>query len=210
MGRHLKVHFLFRFLFALSLMSSRLCIAQDNSTDDALADAVVPWDIDCSNKGCLVETDVLRGDSGAAPDSKDFREYIGIYIAIDRKDKTPAYFAFHVDPRSQKDQGVFVGFAKSVQDGPSWKIVRDPVGVSRLSFSSCDERSCVARIPGGVVEEGKDRHAMNLLDKFLTANFLWVLYMKDGRPYRTLIDLDSFKKTYQRVIDIELAAQKPN
>ncbi len=45
---------------------------------------------------------------------------------------------------------------------------------------------------------------MNLLDKFNQSSSLLVLYMKEGKPYRTMVLLSSFKKEYQRVLASEL------
>ena len=80
------------------------CNAQKSDPND-WSDALVKWDTQCSPKGCLLMTDVLRGDSGNPPNPKDFREYIGIYVAVDRDTQKPAYFAFHVDPAEQLGDG---------------------------------------------------------------------------------------------------------
>jgi hypothetical protein len=198
-----------QFLSALILVVPICCNAQRNESTNDWSDALVKWDTQCSPKGCLLMTDVLRGDSGNPPDPKDSREYIGIYVAINRNTQKPAYFAFHVDPGSQQDQGVFVAFTKTTKDGDKWKTGIDADGASRLAFSSCGEDSCVARIPAGIVEEGKESRRMDLLDKFLSSDAVLFLYMKGGKPYRTMVVLSSFKKEYQRVLASELAPPKP-
>ena len=38
---------------------------------------------------------------------------------------------------------------------------------------------------------------MDFLDKFLAADFLWILYLRDGKPFRTLVILSSSQKGYQ-------------
>jgi hypothetical protein len=91
-----------QFLSALILVVPICCNAQRNESTNDWSDALVKWDTQCSPKGCLLMTDVLRGDSGNPPDPKDSREYIGIYVAINRNTQKPAYFAFHVDPGSQR------------------------------------------------------------------------------------------------------------
>jgi hypothetical protein len=70
--------------------------------------------------------------------------------------------------------------------------------------SDANDKSCMARVPLGVVKEGTERHKMDLLDKFLDSDHLLVLYMKGGHPYRTMVLLASFKKEYQRVLATEL------
>ncbi len=156
-------------------------------------------------------TDVLRGYSGdpVPPDPKDARGYVGIYVAVDRTTRKPAYFAFHVDPNSQQDQGVFVAFTKTTKEGGKFKMGLDEGGASRLPFSSCAQDSCVARIPDGLVDEGKERHRMDLLEKFLNSDSVLILYMKNGKPYRTMILLSSFKKEYAKFLSFDRGSTRP-
>jgi hypothetical protein len=175
--------------------------AQDSPKGD-WGDALVKWDSTCSARGCLMQTDVLRGISNdpAPPDPKDSREYVSINVAMERATRKPAYITFMVDPRAQQDQGIFVAFTNSSKVGGSWSRRIDQDGASRLAIDECTTNACIARVPLGVVEEGKDRRAMNLLDKFNESTSLLVLYMRDGKPYRTMVLLSSFKKEYQRVL----------
>lgn len=168
-------------------------------------DALVKWDSACSARGCLIQTDVLRGisDDSAPPDSKDSREYVSINVAMERATRKPAYITFMVDPRAQPDQGIFVAFTNSRKVDDSWKIEIDQDGANRLPAFECTANACIARIPFGLVPKGKDTRAMNLLDKFTESNSLLVLYMRDGKPYRTMVLLSSFKKEYQRVLSSE-------
>jgi hypothetical protein len=163
----------------------------------------VKWDSACSARGCLIQTDVLRGVSEDPPDPKDSREYVSINVAMERVTRRPAYITFMVDPRAQRDQGIFVAFANSSRDGGSWSMKMDQDGASRLTIGECTANACIARVPLGIVEQGKDRRAMNLLDKFSESNSLLVLYMRNGKPYRTMVLLSSFKKEYQRVLTSE-------
>lgn len=198
-----------QFLSALILVVPMCCIAQKSESASEWSDSLVKWDTQCSPKGCLLMTDVLRGDSGDPPDPKDFRQYIGIYVAIDRTTRKPEYFAFHVDPNSQPDQGVFIAFTRTTKDGDKWTMNLDSDGASRLPFSSCGKDSCVARVLCGLVEKAKESHKMNLLDKFLTSDAVLVLYLRGGKAYRTMVVLSSFKKEYQRVLTSELTPGKP-
>ena len=169
-----------------------------------MGDALVKWDSACSTRGCLIETDVLRGVSDNPPNPKDSREYVSINVAMERETRRPAYFTFMVDPRAQRDQGVFVAFTKSSKEGGSWSMKIDQDGASRLVIGECNPNACIARVPLGIVEEGKDSRSMHLLDKFLESDSLLLLYMRDGKPYRTMVLLSSFKKEYQRVLTSEL------
>ena len=123
--------------------------------------------------------------------------------------RKPSYFAFHVDPNSQQDQGVFIAFTKTTKEGNKWKSGIDADRALRLAFSSCGEDSCVARVTGGFVEETKEGHKINLLDKFLSSDAVLFLYMKGGKPYRTMLVLSSFKKEYQRVLESEPTQNAP-
>jgi len=193
------------FLLVLPLWSSS-CFAQNDRSAKDWGDALVKWDTRCSARGCLMQTDVLRGESGNPPDPKDFHEYVGINIALERKTQQPAYFSFLIDPNAQHDQGVFIAFTRSTKEGNSWKMNIDPDGATRLSFAECNKDSCAARVPLGLVEEGKDSRKMNLIDKFLNSDTLLIHYMKNGKPYRTMVLLSSFKKEYQRVLTSEFAS----
>jgi hypothetical protein len=181
------------------------CMSQSTDTSSDWSDAVVRWDNQCGAKGCLLMTDVLRGESGRPPDPKDSREYIGIYVAVDRATRKPSYFAFHVDPNAQQDQGVFVAFTKTTKEGDKWKMNLDGDGATRLPFSSCSKDSCVARVLDGVVAKTDESSGMNLLDKFLNSDTALFLYVKNGHPYRTMVPLASFKKEYQKMLSSELA-----
>jgi hypothetical protein len=201
--------------FCVALVLVALCLnaksqvkdAQPKNLDEQLADALVKWDTECSPKGCILETDVLRGYSDDPPDPKDAREYIGIYVPINRATRKPAYFAFHVDPRAQQNNGIFITFSKTTKDGDSWNLNLDPEGVTRLMFDNCDAESCAVRVRDGLVQEGKENHAINLLDKFLGSDHLLILYVKDGKAYRTMVLLSSFKRAYQRLLANELSSK---
>ncbi len=156
-----------------------------------------------------MQTDVLRGVSDDPPNPKDFREYVSLNVALDRSLSRPAYFSFLVDPRAQRDQGIFITFGKTTRENEKRKLELDPEGPSRLAIGDCDKNACTARIPLGLVAAGKDAHKMDLLDRFLSSDQLLVLYMRDGHAYRTMVDLASFQKEYARVMAEEMKRADP-
>ena len=180
--------------------------AQSQSSASDWGDALVKWGTTCSARGCILQTDVLRGVSGdpAPPDPRDPREYIGLNVALDRKTSKPAYFSFLVDPRVQRDQGVFITFAKTVGVNGRRKLQLDPKGPIRIPIFECFEDYCAARVPLGITEEGKDSYKIDLLQSFLNSDHLLVLYVKGGKPYRTGLILSSFKKEYARLMVREM------
>jgi len=197
-------------LLALALSLSSLAQSKNTQAKDSSEDwaaALVKWDTDCQPKGCILETDILRGNSDDPADPKDSREYISIYVAVDRATRQPAYFAFHVDPRAQQNNGIFIGLTKTVGQGNSSKVDLDQEGTSRLMFDKCDAQSCVVRVPNGTVEEGNDSHRMDLLQKFLSSDHLVILYLRGGKAYRTIIILSSFRKAYERLLANELPSK---
>ena len=198
-----------RSLARLLIVAASVCLslpsqAQQNPKDD-LADTPVKWDSKCSARGCLIQTDVLRGisDDRTLPDSKDYREYVSINVAMEKSTRKPAYITIMVDPRAQQDQGIFVAFTNTKKVGDSWKAEIDKDGANRLPACECTSNACIARVPFGLVPEGPDRKAIDLLDKFLNSNALLILYMKGGRPYRTMVLLSAFKMEYHRVLSSE-------
>ena len=174
--------------------------------DDSLADALVKWDTQCSKPGCLMQTDILRGWSGDPPDAKDFREYVGLAVAVDRETRRPRYFTFHVDPRAQRQSGILVAFTKTVPKGRSWNILIDRDGVVRLPALVCGENSCMVRVPLGLVGRPGTGRPLDLLEKFLHSNHMLMLYVRNGHRYRTMVLLASFRKEYQRILSQELSA----
>jgi len=102
---------------------SGVCLGQKTDSGNDLSDVLSKWDTQCSPKRCVLMTEVLRDDSGGPvpPDPKNPHEYIVIFVAVDRATRKPAEFAFHVDPNSQQDQGVFVEFIDTTREGNRWK-----------------------------------------------------------------------------------------
>jgi hypothetical protein len=181
---------------------------QNNSAGQDWSDLLVQWETNCSPRGCLMQTDVLRGAYNDPPDPKDVRDYIGINVALDRSTQKPAYFSILVDPRSQRDQGVFITFSKTTRENGKWAMHLDP-GASRLPITDCREDGCAARVPLGLVDDGPDRHKTDLLQRFLDSDAMLLLYMKNGKAYRTMVLLSSFKKEYQHVMANEMKPSEP-
>jgi len=198
-------------VFAFTLFCGQP-FAQNNAGHADWSDLPVSWKTDCAARGCLMHTDVLRGDSGSPANPKDFREYIGVDVALARKTRQPAYIAFKVDPRATSDRGIFIAFIKTMRSGNSWKAVPDEDGTMEIPIARCEKWSCEARVPGGGFEvKPPTGKRINLLEKFLTSDAVIVLYTKGKKAYRTMILLSSFQKEYQHVMAADLApAQTPH
>lgn len=199
-------------VFALALFCGQL-FAQNNADHADWSAPPVRWRTDCAPRGCLMHADVLRGDSGSPANPKDFREYIGVDVALVRKTRQPAYIAFQVDPRATSDRAIFIAFIKTMRSGNAWKAALDEDGTMEIPIARCDKWSCQARIPGGgfEVEPSSTGKRINLLNKFLTSDAVMVLYTKGKMAYRTMILLSSFQKEYQHVMAVDLApAQAPH
>ena len=185
-------------------MSSELCLGQNTPTkDDSIEALAGKWDIQCSERGCLMFTDVLVGDPDHPADLKN-PEYITIAVAMDRTTRKPAYFAFHVPSNADRTQGVMITFSNALPDGVTWKMELDSEGASRLPFESCEQDSCVARVKNGIAADGKDSHKTDLLDKFLNSNHILFLYTRDGQPYRTIKPLFPFQAAFKQLLETEL------
>ena len=191
-------------VFFLAFFSGPV-FAQSNAVHADWSDPPVSWKTGCAPRGCLMHADVLRGDSGSPVDPKDFREYVGVNVALARKTRQPEYIAFYVDPRATQGQGIFVAFAKARRDGASWKMALDDDGAIRVPFTSCGKLGCMARIPAAVEVEPSTKKRVDLLNKFLNSDAVLILYARGKKPYRTMIPLSSFQKDYQHVLAVDLA-----
>jgi hypothetical protein len=143
--------------------------------------------------------DVLRGYSGdpKPPNPKNRHEYIGIDVALERATRKPLFFTFHIDPKSQQNQGILLVFTKNMD--------LDLDSASKLPISTCDAEYCDATIPNGIVEGNKNSQRLDLLESFLSSDGVIILYVKNGKQYRTMVLLSSFKKQYQTLLSTELA-----
>ncbi len=195
-----------RMLMVLFLvLFSGSVFAQSNVGHNGLNDLLVTWKTDCVPRGCLMQAEVLRGDSGSPADPKDAREYVGLNVALARKTRQTEYIAFYVDPRAAQGQGIFVAFAKTTRDGSSWKMALDDDGAIKVPFTSCGKLGCMARVPAGVEVDSSTKKRVDLLNKFLNSDAVLVLYVRGKKPYRTMIPLSSFQKDYQHVMAVDLA-----
>ncbi len=158
-----------RMMVVVLLVFSGSVLAQSNAGRNGLND----WKTECAPRGCLMQTEVLRGDSGSPANPKDFREYVGVNVAMARKTRQPEYIAFYVDPRATQGQGIFVAFAKATRDGGSWKMALDDQGAIEVPFTSCGKLGCMARIPEGLEVEPSTKKRVDLLNKFLTLMRFW-------------------------------------
>ncbi|WP_263357975.1 hypothetical protein [Acidicapsa ligni] len=156
-----------------------------------------------------MQTEVLRGDSGSPANPKDFREYVGVNVALARNTRQPEYIAFYVDPRATQGQGIFVAFAKATRDGNSWKMALDDTGAIKVPFTSCGRLGCMARIPAGLEVEPSTKKRVDLLNKFLNSDAVLVLYTRGKRAYRTMIPLASFQQDYKHVMTIDMTSSQP-
>lgn len=165
------------------------------------------WDSKCSDKGCVMFTDVLIGDPDH-PADLEHPEYITIAVAINRSDRKPAYFAFYVPADADHSKGVIITFAKTKRDGNHWKSDVDKNTVSQLDFNSCDQESCVARVhPEILSSDGKPN--IDLLEEFLNSDHILFLYIKEGQPYRTIKALFPFQRDYKHLMETELKPTTP-
>jgi len=164
-----------KLLVVLAVFSGSV-FAQSNADHNDFNDLQVNWKTDCAPRGCLMLTQVLRGDAGGPADPKDAREYVGLNVALARKTRQPEYIAFYVDPRAIQGQGIFVAFAKARSDGGSWKMSLDNDGAIKIPFTSCGKLDCMARIPAGLEVEPSTKKRVDLLNKFLHSDAVLVLY----------------------------------
>jgi hypothetical protein len=179
------------------------CLAQKIVAHGDPSDALVHWDKKCIPKGCILMTDVLRGisDDPAPPNAGDWRNYIGIYVRIDRDSRKPEWFAFHMPPGATMSDGVFFAFTKTdMKDGKHHAAI-DADGATRLPYDGCDENSCFVRIKDGFRAGATKTGDLDLLSKFMSSTSVLFLYTQNGRAYRTMVLLSSFKKEYARVLN---------
>lgn len=116
---------------------------------------------------------------------------------IKRDDAPLQLITILVDPDSQCDSGLLIVFTNTVMNGDVWNMKLDQDGSVSIPFTRCDSKSRLVEIPFGIVKSDKgDTH---LLNKFNVSSIVIILYVKEGRAYRTMIDLSDFKIKYKEV-----------
>jgi hypothetical protein len=158
--------------FTLSFWSTGLAVAQIPAED--LLRTQQTWHFDCMPQGCIASVDILRGESGDPPDPKDSTKYISVAVGVNRNDQKPIAVMFQVDPKADKQSGVDLFFAHSVQDGTSWKIVDDPGGPLHLPITRCNESECNAFIGGGTPDEATMKSCADLVAKMQSEDHLFL------------------------------------
>lgn len=178
-----------------------------NAPTQDLKDAF-KWDVQCMDRGCMLSLDVLHGAAGQKkpPNPKDARQYISMMVAVNRTTREPDYLAFHIPPDADPKQGFWIAFAKDQQIEGKWQIKPDGKPLE-LGFDSCDKDSCVARMREGKVD---DEHGgfIDLLQSFHSDDHIWLMYVKNGEPIRTMIPLAPFKSAYEHVLTTDMPSQK--
>lgn len=146
--------------------------------------------------GC---NDTERGQDSKV-DKNNPNEYIWMGVKIKRGDTPLQLITILVDPDSQCDSGLLIVFTNTVMNGDVWNMKLDQDGSVSIPFTRCDSKSRLVEIPFGILKSDKgDTH---LLNKFNVSSIVIILYVKEGRAYRTMIDLSRFKIKYKEVTTI--------
>lgn len=156
----------------------------------------IRWQTECDATKCTLSADVLRGASGDPPDRTDHDQYITLSINLPRKSAKPDAVLLHLPPWAQKDQGLFLAFVPKPAADPSIPPELDADGATSLAFTTCDDESCLAQAPGGLI--AANGRNIDVFDRLLHSDHLIVLFTSDGAPYRTSIALDSFHQAWER------------
>lgn len=189
-----------------SLVFATSALAQQPLTSQAAEAAIrrmpadredyVRWQTDCDHAQCTLSTDVLRGASGNPPDRTDHDEYITLSINLPLKSTRASAILFHLPPWAQKNQGFFLAFVTNPPSDLAAPPALDPDGAIPITFASCDDESCLAQLPDGLI--ASSGRTVDLLEKLLRSDHLIVLFTSDGAPYRTSIALGSFHKAWEQ------------
>jgi hypothetical protein len=191
-------------IFVLIFICSR-ALAQRTTDRADSNDLLVKWNVDCSPRRCLMHTARLRGDSSRPADSRDSREYIGISIQLERETGQPEDMIFSVDPRAARDQGIFIGFARTTKVGGSWEMELDKKSTIRIPIASCGDVACLATVPKGVEVQPSTGQRIDLMDELLTFDEVLILYVEGKNAYRTMIPLASFHEEYKKLMAVNIA-----
>jgi len=193
----------------LAIVLALSVAAQEKQPEsDRSADALVHWSADCMDKGCILSTDVLRGESGnGAADPKNDHEYVSVGVAVNRSDHSVANVSFQVDPDADQPQGIFLEFSKTEREGNGWKIHLKSETLRQLQFGNCNRNSCRSVVRNGIIPANDKQPALDLVQQLKESNHLFVLYTRDGKSYRTAILLSGFKEAFEHMLATELKSQ---
>lgn len=185
------------------LLGSPALFSQTAPKSDPIEALAGKWDVRCSQKGCLMFTDVLIGDPDHPADLKH-PQYITIAVAINRSDRKLAWIDFDLPPDADRSQGFYIAFANATKNGKSWKLIPDKSTLSHLNFFKCDDESCIGRASGGLMTPSENGSNVDLLQEFLKADQIWFLFSKNGQRYRTMKALFPFQRAYKQLMETEL------
>jgi len=177
-----------------------LCAAGSaGASQDRSEEAGSKWDTKCTEKGCLMFTDVLRGDP-QHPANPQHPEYLTIAVGVDRATKRPSYFGFYVPPTADPKQGLSIKFPRVLAGAEGQEADKDlPL---HLEFESCDHESCMATVSGGTPED--DKLVNDLFYRFSTRADVLFLYVANGETLRTTKALSRFQRDYKQLVETQL------
>jgi invasion protein IalB len=179
----------------------------NGSPPDPIEALAGKWDFKCSDKGCMMFTEVLIGDPDHPADIKH-PQYITMAVVINRSTRKPDFFEFDLPADADRNQGVVIAFLNTVKDGKNWKLVKDKNSMSQLDFNACDQESCIARVHAEILSSDRSPN-IDLLDKFLHSTQIWIMFTKNGEPYRTMKALFPFQRDYEKLMETELKPSTP-
>jgi hypothetical protein len=159
-----------------------------------------PWEATCHQDRCVMDATILRGEQGAKADQDNPNEYIWMGMKLKRGDAPLQLITLSVDPKAQCNSGLFIAFTDTVRNGDALNMKMDNNGAIPIPFTRCDSKSRLAEIPFGIVKS--DKGNIHLFDKFNMSSTAIILYVKEGRAYRTMVDLAGFKMKYSEVKSI--------
>lgn len=159
-----------------------------------------PWEVTCHQDKCVMDATILRGGQGAKGDHDNPNEYINMGMRLKRGDAPLQLITLSVDPKAQCNSGLFIAFTDTAKNGDFLNMKMDNDGAIPIKFTRCDSKSRLAEIPFGIVKS--DKGDIHLLDKFNVSSTAIILYVKEGKAYRTMVDLAGFKIKYREVKSI--------
>lgn len=170
---------------------------QVKSQEDPIEALAGKWDVQCTDRGCLMFMDVLIGDPNH-PANMKHPEYITIAVAINRSDRKPAYFAFDIPANADHSKGVSISFVNWENGKPV-----EEHAAFHIDFLSCNKECCRAEVPSGIAISSTSGGKIDLLHEFLTADHIMFWYTKKGQEYSTVKALFPFQRDYPHLMETE-------